>query len=98
MAPSVSESPCVENDARVGQRASGFVRQLAQRSRLNGILSVSNQESAMIAESIGFVLRTLPAFLLAIALLVAALHRGRWSTPERFLSWFLLLPVGVTAL
>jgi hypothetical protein len=40
----------------------------------------------------------LPAFLLAIALLVAALHRGRWSTPERFLSWFLLLPVGVTAL
>ena len=52
----------------------------------------------MIAESIGFVLRNFPAFLLAIALLVAALHRGRWSTPERFLSWFLLLPVGVTAL
>ena len=52
----------------------------------------------MIAELIGFVLRNLPAFLLVIALLVAALHRGRWSTPERFLSWLLLLPVGVTAL
>ena len=52
----------------------------------------------MIAESIGFVLRNLPAFLLVIALVVAAFHRGRWSTPERFLSWLLLLPVGVTAL
>jgi hypothetical protein len=51
----------------------------------------------VIAESISFVLRNLPAFLLVIALLVAALHRGRWSTPERFLSWLLLLPVGVTA-
>jgi hypothetical protein len=56
------------------------------------------KESAVIAESIGFVLRNLPAFLLVIALLVAGLHRGRWSTPERFLSWLLLLPVGVTAL
>ena len=52
----------------------------------------------MIAESISFVLRNLPAFLLMIALLVATLHRGRGSTPERFLSWLLLLPVGVTAL
>jgi hypothetical protein len=52
----------------------------------------------VIAESIGFVLRNLPAFLLVIALVVAVLHRGRWSTPERFLSWLLLLPVGVTAL
>jgi hypothetical protein len=52
----------------------------------------------VIAESIGFVLRNLPAFLLVIALVVAAFHRGRWSTPERFLSWLLLLPVGVTAL
>jgi hypothetical protein len=52
----------------------------------------------VIAESISFALRNLPAFLLVIALLVAALHRGRWSMPERFLSWLLLLPVGVTAL
>jgi uncharacterized protein DUF6790 len=52
----------------------------------------------MIAEAIGFVLRNLPAFLLVLALLVAALHRGRGSTPERFLPWLLLLPVGVTAL
>ena len=34
----------------------------------------------MIAESIGFVLRNLPAFLLVIALLVAALRRGRVNT------------------
>jgi hypothetical protein len=61
-------------------------------------LFVSHLESAVIAESIGFVLRNFPAFILLIALLVAALHRGRWSTPERFLSWLLLLPVGVTAL
>ena len=52
----------------------------------------------MIAKSIGFVLRNLPAFLLVIALLAAAFHRGRWSMPERFLSWLLLLPVGVTGL
>jgi hypothetical protein len=52
----------------------------------------------VIAESIGFVPRNLPAFLLVIELLIAALHRGRWSTAERFLSWLLLLPVGVTAL
>jgi hypothetical protein len=52
----------------------------------------------VIAESIGFVLRNLPAFLLVIALLVAALHRGHWSTPERFLSWLLLLPVGISGL
>ena len=39
----------------------------------------------MIAELTGFVLRNLPAFLLVIALVVAALHRGRRRTPERFL-------------
>ena len=52
----------------------------------------------MIAESISFVLRNLPAFLLVIALGAAALRRAHWSTPERFLSWLLLLPVGVTCL
>lgn len=52
----------------------------------------------MIAESIGFVLRNLPALLLVAALLIASLHRGRWSAAERYLSWILLLPIGVTGL
>jgi len=53
----------------------------------------------MIAESICFVLGNLPAFLFVAALLIAALRPPRrWTTPERFLSWILLLPVGVTGL
>lgn len=53
----------------------------------------------MIADSIAFVLGNLPAFLFVAALVIAALRRTpRWSTPERFLSWILLLPVGVTGL
>jgi hypothetical protein len=53
----------------------------------------------MIANSIAFVLGNLPAFLFVAALLIAALRPPRrWSTPERFLSWILLLPVGVTGL
>ena len=52
----------------------------------------------MIAESIGFVLSNLPAFLLVAALLIAAIGRDNMSISERFLSWILLLPVGVTGL
>jgi hypothetical protein len=53
----------------------------------------------MIAESIAFVLSNLPAFLFVAALGIAALRKNpRWSTPERFLSWILLLPVGVSGL
>lgn len=53
----------------------------------------------MIAESIAFILSNLPAFLFVAALVIAAFRMTpRWSTPERFLSWILLLPVGVTGL
>jgi hypothetical protein len=53
----------------------------------------------MIADSIALTLGNLPAFLFVAALLIAALQRTpRWSTPERFLSWILLLPVGMTGL
>lgn len=53
----------------------------------------------MSGESIAFVLSNLPAFLFVGALLIAAFRRSRgWSTPERFLSWILLLAVGVTGL
>ena len=52
----------------------------------------------MIANTIGFVLRNLPAFLFVAALVVATLRRGHESIAERFLSWILLLPIGVTGL
>ena len=53
----------------------------------------------MIAQSVAFILRNLPAFLFVAALLIAAMRRTpRWSMSERFLSWILLLPVGVTGL
>jgi uncharacterized membrane protein len=52
----------------------------------------------MIAELIGFVLRNFPAFLLVAALLIAAMKRDNLSQSERFLSWILLLPVGVSGL
>jgi len=51
----------------------------------------------MVAESIGFFLRNLPAFLFAIAFVVAVFRRhGPFA--ERLLSWILLLPIGLTGL
>jgi len=52
----------------------------------------------MIADAIGFVLRNLPAFLLVAALLMATMRRDAQPAAERFLSWILLLPVGITGL
>lgn len=52
----------------------------------------------MIAHIIGFVLRNLPALLLVIALVIAAAQRRQGPAAERFLSWILLLPIGVTGL
>jgi hypothetical protein len=53
----------------------------------------------MFADSIALTRGNLPAFLFVAALLIAALRRTpRWSTPERCLSWILLLPVGGTGL
>ncbi len=52
----------------------------------------------MVAHTIGFVLQNLPALLLIVALLVAAAQRHRGPAAERFLSWILLLPIGVTGL
>lgn len=51
----------------------------------------------MIAESIGFLLRNLPAVLFVIAFVVAA-RRRQGLFAERLLSWILLLPIGVTGL
>jgi hypothetical protein len=51
----------------------------------------------MIAYAICFVLQNLPALLFVVALVMAA-QRGRESVAERFLSWILLLPIGVTGL
>ncbi len=52
----------------------------------------------MITYAIEFVLHNLPALLLVLALAVAAVQRGHGSAAERFLSWILLLPIGVTGL
>jgi hypothetical protein len=52
----------------------------------------------MMAEYVGFLVRNLPALLFVIALGVAAARSGHGSTAERFLSWILLLPIGVTGL
>ena len=52
----------------------------------------------MLAASIGFAVRNLPALLLILALALAALRRGPTSAAERFLAWVLLLPIGMTGL
>jgi hypothetical protein len=52
----------------------------------------------MIAYAIRFVLHNLPALLFVIALVIAAARRGREPAAERFLSWLLLLPIGITGL
>jgi hypothetical protein len=51
----------------------------------------------MIGETIAFLLRNVPAILF-VALVLAALTRGRASRAERLLAWTLLLPIGVTGL
>ncbi|MEO8714021.1 MAG: DUF6790 family protein [Acetobacteraceae bacterium] len=51
-----------------------------------------------LAAVIGFVLSNLPAILLVLALLIAGLLRGHAAPAQRFLSWVLLLPIGVTFL
>jgi disulfide bond formation protein DsbB len=52
----------------------------------------------MVAESIGFLIRNLPALLFVLALVLAAVRRSSRSAPERLLAWLLLLPIGVTGL
>src|SRR5277367_4754340 len=52
----------------------------------------------MIADTIRFLLRNLPAVLLVIALIAAAARHGDGLAAERFLSWILLLPIGITGL
>ncbi len=52
----------------------------------------------MVAHIISFVLQNLPALLFVVALLVAAARRRHGPAAERFLSWVLLLPIGVTGL
>ena len=52
----------------------------------------------MIAELIAFVLRNLPALLFALAIVLAAIRRSPDNAAERYLSWILLLPIGVTGL
>jgi hypothetical protein len=62
------------------------------RDRRHGIVP------PMIAELIGFTVRNLPAVLFVAALLIAAARHGHGPAAERFLSWILLLPIGITGL
>ena len=52
----------------------------------------------MVAETIAFLIRNLPAVLLVLALALGALGRPRGDAPSRFLAWILLLPIGVVGL
>jgi hypothetical protein len=52
----------------------------------------------MIGESIGFLLRNLPALLFAAAILLAVFTGGPATFADRLLAWTLLLPIGVTGL
>jgi hypothetical protein len=53
----------------------------------------------VIAETIGFALRNLPAILFVMAFALSASTNSRGSTlVERLLAWLLLLPIGVTGL
>ncbi len=47
---------------------------------------------------IGLVLSNLPVVFLVLALVIAALRRGHGAPARRFLSWVLLLPIGMTFL
>jgi uncharacterized protein DUF6790 len=57
-----------------------------------------SDEERMIAEVIGVLIRNLPAVLFVVALVIATLLRHRGPAADRFLSWILLLPIGVTGL
>ena len=52
----------------------------------------------MVAETIGFVLRNLPAILFVMALVLSASTHGHGTLVERLLAWVLLLPIGITGL
>ena len=52
----------------------------------------------MIGETIGFLLRNLPAVLLVAAFILAAVRPNGGKLAEHLLSWILLLPIGVTGL
>ncbi len=52
----------------------------------------------MIAETIAFLIRNLPALLLVLALILGTVGRPRGDAAGRFLAWILLLPIGVTGL
>src|SRR5580698_380126 len=52
----------------------------------------------MIGETIGFLLRNLPAILLGAAIVLTVITRDHGTIVERLLAWTLLLPIGVTGL
>jgi hypothetical protein len=52
----------------------------------------------MMVETMGFILRNLPAFLMVAAFVIGALRHDGQPAAERLLKWILLLPVGFSGL
>jgi len=52
----------------------------------------------MIAASIEFVLKNLPAFMFLLALVIATLDRSEPNVPLRYLNWLLLLSIGLVGI
>jgi hypothetical protein len=52
----------------------------------------------VVGQTIGFLLRNLPAVLFGAALIFAAMRSMPDNIAERYLGWILLLPIGVTGL
>src|SRR5271170_765441 len=73
-------------------------KSISDRSRQMSYKVLHARIPPMVAHIIGFLLQNLPALLFIVALLVAAAQRHRGPVAERFLSWILLLPIGITGL
>lgn len=97
----------VDEDEPVAEQVGDFSHRLAAAGNAAMLVSgpVPDQTGAdyparspMIADAIAFVLRNLPAVLFVAAIAIAAVGRGDDNKAERFLSWILLLPIGVTGI
>jgi hypothetical protein len=71
---------------------------ISDRSRQMSYKVLHGRIPPMVAHIIGFLLQNLPAVMFVVELVVAAARRRHGPLAERFLSWILLLPIGITGL
>ena len=81
----------LEGTRRLGTAESTHDFCVARKSARPGVQY--GRLSRMIAQSIGFFARNLPALLFVAALLIAVAQRGHGPAADRFLSWIVLLPI-----